>query len=83
MFIFILFQLCDPLNKAVNLVKVECNKLDRNGIHAPPSTFGAYLISFRDKSLQTLQTHVNLIAISFVLVAILIAYVNHILKKIH
>lgn len=76
-------KLCDPLNKAVNLVKVECNKLDRNGIHAPPSTFGAYLISFRDKSLQTLQTHVNLIAISFVLVAILIAYVNHILKKIH
>lgn len=74
MFIFILFQLCDPLNKAVNLVKVECKKLDRNGTHAPPSTFGAYLISFRD---------VNLIAISVVLVAILIAFFYQIMKKIH
>lgn len=69
-------KLCDPLNKAVNLVKVECKKTDRNGPHAPPSTFGEYLTSFRDKSVQFLHLHLILIAsmISLVLAVILGAY---------
>lgn len=81
--LLILFQLCDPLNKAVNLVKVECKKTDRNGTHNPPSTVGEYLTSFRDKSLKFLLPHLILIAsMIFVVFAVFLGeYVHQKMKK--
>lgn len=82
--ILILFQLCDPLNKAVNLRKVKCKKTDRNRPHALTSTFGEYLTSFRDKSLQFLHLHLILTASmnSLVLAAILGAYFTNRWRKL-